>query len=99
MHSPADAIRAEREGTYGNHIHGGIQLGRMWAGILSQYYQVELNDLPPDIVEIMMVAVKLCRMSQPKGRGHEDSHLDAHAYLDMAKESYLTTKERNELNS
>ncbi len=82
-----DATMKMRGEVYGDHHYGNTQVGRIWAGILSQHYQRPVDDLPPETVDLMMAAVKIARLAQPRGRGHEDSVHDARVYLKMHAES------------
>lgn len=86
----------ERGSVYGDHHQGGTNVGKMWAGVLSQHYGKDLPPLPADIVDLMMVIVKVARVSQPRGRGHEDSYHDARVYLGMGKESADRLKEEGD---
>jgi hypothetical protein len=81
------ATRKQRGEVYGDHHTGNTNVGRIWSGILSQYFQTYLPDIPADIVDLMMAGVKIARVSQPHGRGHQDSFHDARIYLSMGEES------------
>ena len=71
--------------------HGAAQLGRAWASILSDYSGVQVPDIPPRIVLLMMVALKTSRAARPNGY-QQDNYIDAIAYLDLAEQVITRTK-------
>ncbi len=80
-------VRQEREAVYGTPQMNHSTIGAMWAGMINQHYGKELipnNQLPPHLVCLMQVAVKLNRLSRTEN--HADSWLDIHNYLKLAKE-------------
>jgi hypothetical protein len=85
-------IMRHRGSVYGNHVKGSAELGKVWAAILSNYLDTEIEPIPPDIISLMMAAMKIMRMSQKSGRGHYDSALDARVYIAMAHQSYTTNR-------
>lgn len=88
-----DQTKQERGAVYGPHHEGGTNVGRTWGAILSQYWGHPVEDIPADIVDLMMASMKICRASTKTGRGHEDSLHDSRVYIGMAKESADILKE------
>lgn len=79
----AKAVKEGRESIHGNFSDGHTRLGRTWAALLSEYLQTDVADLPPHIVELMLVALKLHRACRPFGR-NEDDYVDGLNYLGFA---------------
>lgn len=77
---------SERGKDYGDPYQGGAALGKIWAGILSDYLQTQIDDLPPHIVYLMMSGVKLSRAARPFTI-KQDNYVDGIAYLHLAEET------------
>ena len=65
--------------------HGAKQLGRMWAALLSESMLVEVPDIPPHIVLLMMAQLKVSRAARPYSF-KQDNYIDGIAYFDLAEE-------------
>lgn len=89
MSDEIEDIRKQREAVYGEFEHGHTQLGRLWASMLSNHLGVDVPDLPPSLVLVMLAGLKLNRLGTPSGRKHHDNYLDAKAYLQMSEECEL----------
>ena len=79
----AKAIESQRHAVHGSFTMGHTLLGRTWAALLSEHLQVEVQDLPPHVVELLLTALKLHRASRPFRRS-EDDYLDGLNYLRFA---------------
>lgn len=81
----SEDLRASREAIYGDMPTNLNGTGQVWSAMINQWLgKGDLPPLPGALVCLMMVAVKLNRLSRTQS--HEDSYLDAHTYLEMAKE-------------
>jgi hypothetical protein len=79
------ATRQARESVYGDPMTNHQALGMMWAGLILQARSKDdFSFLPPHLVCLMQVAVKLSRLARTPN--HEDSYHDAHVYLKLAQE-------------
>lgn len=81
----SEEVRADRAPIYGDHIEGAVCAGRIWAAMISFRLKIDVPDLPPDLVHLLMCGIKLTRLSH--SADHEDSILDLKTYADMAKEA------------
>ena len=79
----SSALRKERGSRYGHDPEPGFRsLGRIWRGLLEDWYQVELPaDIPPHIVGLMCVGLKLSRAARPWSKPDRDDYDDAHVYF------------------
>lgn len=78
----------EREKFHGPVVEGHRNLGLIFAGILSDHYQVPLEPLPADIVALLYASAKLSRAARPfEYRG--DNYVDARVYTDLAQKMRL----------
>lgn len=88
----SEELRKAREREYGPPQINMQALGMMWTAILKLHFCMELenfSEMPPipgRIAALMMSCVKQLRIAHPVGQSNEDSYLDAHAYLNIAKE-------------
>lgn len=80
-----DAIRSQRGEVYGDVLFGHIQLGKAWSAILSAHYQIDIDALPPNIVALMLAAMKLARAALPL-KFDADTFVDARNYVTFAEE-------------
>lgn len=82
------ALHEARGKVYGDATTNHRTVGMMWAAMLEQADWPNKGELgggiPPTLVALMMVALKLNRLS--RSPGHEDSFVDAQLYLKIAKE-------------
>jgi len=81
------AVRKQRQEVYGDFYNGHTNLGRIWGAMLSNHFGSRIEDLPPDLVTVMMAALKVSRISLPFGRLHHDNYVDAQAYICMCEEA------------
>lgn len=79
----AKAVELGRQSQHGDHTAGHRRLGRAWAAILSDFMQEDLPDLPPHVVELLLVALKVQRAARPFRRS-EDDYVDGLNYLQFA---------------
>lgn len=73
-----------RMSTYGDPHKGNKEVGRVWGAILSRHLNIEVPDLPMDVVSLMKLADKLMRAT--RGSYHKDNYNDMHAYTYFADE-------------
>lgn len=78
-----EEVVAEREKVYGNAYECHSNIGKAWAGILSQWSGDSVDDLPPDVVALMLAAMKLIRSARAY---HEDNYIDARNYVSFAQD-------------
>lgn len=64
---------------------GAAQLGRMWAALLADHLGIPIKDIPPHIVMLMMVQLKLSRAARPYSY-KQDNYIDGIAYFDLAEQ-------------
>ena len=76
-------------------------LGKLWTAILESYYGIELPELIPSHVVLLMMAVsKINRAASEKGKlVDEDNYVDGKIYLELAQnakkeEKTMETKDR-----
>lgn len=81
----AKEIREERGKVYGDVRVSHESIGLIWQGILSNYYQKELDPIPPHIVALMMSGLKISRASAPLGY-QEDDFVDLMNYAGFGAE-------------
>lgn len=84
LKGPAHALEAERQAEHGPSQDGHRRLGRGWAALLSEWLQKDIPDLPPHVVELMCVELKVHRAARPFLR-NQDDYDDAAAYLAFAE--------------
>ena len=76
---------AERGKVYGAPIPNMRNIGKMMTGLLNQHYGINLpHDVPPDVVALIMVLVKINR--SVNGIYHPDNFVDLDAYAGFAEE-------------
>lgn len=71
--------------SYGGDPSPGFRsVGRIWRGLLEDYFQIELpGPIPPSVVSAMMAGQKLSRLCRPCGRNPDDA-VDAIGYSFLA---------------
>jgi hypothetical protein len=74
----------ERASDYGPPEFHHMQSGRVWASLLSQHYKIHLADIPPHVVQMMMVAEKTVRECNKRKR---DNLVDAVGYVICAEQT------------
>lgn len=75
-----------RHSRYGSQDVNFNGIGRMWTGLLENYYGKKLEkEIPAHLVALMMVVLK-CNRAAANGQFVDDNFVDAHVYLDIAKE-------------
>ena len=79
-----EKVAQERWEEHGDPTVGHTQLGQIWAGMLGSYLGTRIPDLPPHLVELMMVAQKVHRAAR-RGPRNPDDYEDARAYLGFAE--------------
>jgi hypothetical protein len=67
-----------RNATYGSPALDFTVIGRIWAAILSAHLQEHIEDIPPDVVAVLLTGLKLGR--QGRTPGHHDSRVDVIGY-------------------
>ncbi len=78
------AIVADRDAHYGSLLINHTTAGMMWSGMINQHFQqLVLPPLPPDLVALMMAALKVNRLC--RDIKHDDSLVDALNYLKIAR--------------
>lgn len=91
-------VRSQRESVYGSPLHTGENVGQHWTAILRTYLQDQsFPVLPPRIVHLMMVALKIHRAATPFEKKDADSYIDLHNYADFALESDDTLPQKKDL--
>ncbi len=85
-----DETRKDRGETYGCFVRNHSTIARTWQAMLEQHWQMDLPDLPPEMVALMMATVKINRLC--KTLGHEDSTHDGKIYLQLAQDIAVTSK-------
>lgn len=85
-----DALRSERGKDYGDPIVNHASIGAIWGGILVQAVSsgrwIHGAALPPELVTLMMVGVKVSREAY---RHKQDNIDDAQVYLKFTEEMSL----------
>lgn len=76
------AIFDERYEVYGDPVVSHANIGRAWAATLSQYYGVQLSDIPPDVVALLLVQFKALRSTKAF---HQDNYDDLRTYATIAE--------------
>lgn len=83
----ATHIQHERAGSLGNIDSGATALGRAWGAVLSEHLGRPIPDLPPHVVNLMMVALKTLRAARDvNGVFRFDDYVDGCNYLSFACE-------------
>lgn len=85
LQSKATQTVEERNSVYGPMTESAENTGKIWAGMLSMYFEQDLEPLPPWLVHLMVGGLKLGRACRPYGY-HADNYVDAQAYLHAANE-------------
>lgn len=83
---PHVEVRKERGAGYGDPVACHRNIGLAWKALLQDWWQKELPDIPPHIVDLMMVQLKVLRAAKPLGH-RADDYVDARNYLDFAEEA------------
>jgi hypothetical protein len=91
-------ILRQRRRFYGPSISAesaiGAASGRMIRGVLESWFQAELpGDIPPHIVHLIFVGLKLARAATPHKR-NDDNYLDGHNYLTLAEKHHAYLDDR-----
>lgn len=83
-----DELRNTRGSRYGKDPMPGFRsLGRIWRGLLEDWFQVELpDDIPPHVVSLMCVGLKLSRAARPFEKPDTDDYDDSHVYLELSQD-------------
>lgn len=83
--TPDEQIRAERYRVYGDPLENHRGIAQMWAPLLQPYWRTicDGEPIPPHVVALMMVALKLDRMRLVY---HQDNYADLRNYLSFAEE-------------
>lgn len=77
-------IFKDRSKNYGDHISGHGNLGLLWTGMIQNHYKIKLShSIPSYLVDLMMVASKICRAAINPTK--EDHYIDGRVYLTMAE--------------
>jgi hypothetical protein len=76
-------VIAEREKMYGDAFQCHTNIGQVWAGILGNWQGVHVDDIPADVVALMLAGMKLVRSTRVY---HEDNYLDARNYVNFAEQ-------------
>jgi hypothetical protein len=71
-------VYGARNETYGPPDHDFMCIGRIWAAILSAYTNTRIDDIPPDVVAVLLSGMKLAR--QGRTPDHYDSRVDVMGY-------------------
>lgn len=81
-------LLAERGAQYGDATAGHQNVGLIWTGLLRGRYGAQAlpYPIPPDVVALMMTALKLYRAGLDTPH-HEDNFDDAHVYLEIARKA------------
>jgi hypothetical protein len=72
----------QRYEVYGDPVASHANIGRAWAATLSQYFGIQLKDIPADVVAIMFVQFKALRSTKAY---HQDNYDDLRTYATIAE--------------
>jgi hypothetical protein len=89
MSEGAAAIKADRSKRYGNPEPAHRAVGLVWAGLLSNHFQMHIPPIPPHVVAYMMSSMKHVRCVAPNDVKTKDSHVDSIIYADLGYEMDL----------
>lgn len=87
-------LRHHRGARYGKDpLPGFRSLGRLWRALIEDWFQVELpDDIPPHVVSLMCVGLKLSRAARPWEKPDTDDYDDAHVYLQLSQDMNPTLR-------
>lgn len=87
-------LRHQRGARYGKDpLPGFRSLGRLWRALIEDWFQVELpDDIPPHVVSLMCVGLKLSRAARPWEKPDTDDYDDAHVYLQLSQDMNPTLR-------
>jgi len=87
MQENIQAVREDRQKTYGDPWENHEGIGKQWGALLRHVgrHIADGGDVPPSLVAACMTAVKLNRCRIPRVY-HQDNTIDAHAYMEMVDE-------------
>ncbi len=80
-----EQLKADRQKVYGPALQNHAGIAQMWACLLQPHAEriARMEPLPPHVVALMMVALKLNRM---RIEFHKDNYDDLTNYLSFAEE-------------
>lgn len=86
MAPTVEEVLKQRGEEYGDAENCHRAIGQTWAGILTQHIGCKIEDIPPHIVSLMMVAFKCVRAANPNINGYnQDNYIDIHGYATIAE--------------
>ena len=75
----------DRGSVYGlDPLPGFRTTGRIWSALISDALGIDLPDIPPHVVGLMMTGLKLSRAARPTEKRDRDSYEDGVVYLNLA---------------
>lgn len=84
---PNREVLEDRMAIYGPPSDMSIQVAAHWTAILRAHFpRLDLPEIPPHLVGLMMAALKIHRASAPYLKGDADSYVDLHNYAEIARE-------------
>jgi hypothetical protein len=81
-----DAIIRDRQRVYGDTYSNHANAGLLFRGILQHHFGINIPEIPPHVVALLVASLKLLRASSPGGEVHQDNYDDGINYLRIARQ-------------
>jgi len=72
-------IENNRQGTYGPIDISHNSYGKIWAGLLSTHFEIDIPDIPGHVIASMLATMKIARSIVPRDY-NSDNEVDAMNY-------------------
>jgi len=90
----AKEVREQRGAVYGDPSNMQKLVASHWTAILRSHWpDLEIPEIPPYLVGLMMACLKIHRIAAPFRKKDNDSYVDLHNYVNFSEENDPTIPE------